>query len=186
VTKQVLHADFIALGPGAGAQTRAGLVDEARTLARIEPVEAVVAIETDEDGEYDLALFFVLRDFASLEPFGTDERYSRFLQGRVAPVLRGLAGADVQLEGGFPRPSGRGACLALAAPPETYDWEVRTALTGWTGGLDESSGVIGLAVGERQRFRGLAICFGEVSSASVPPAHSRLGAVLIAGKAHQL
>ena len=32
VTKQVLHADFIALGPGAGAQTRAGLVDEARTL----------------------------------------------------------------------------------------------------------------------------------------------------------
>ena len=99
-------------------------------------------IEAESGAEYDLALYFVLQGFGALEPFGTNERYVRFLQGHAAPVLRGLAGADVRLEDDFPTDAApNAACLCLAAPFQTYDWEVSAALQTWRDGLDRTASV---------------------------------------------
>ena len=75
-------------------------------------------------------------------------------------MLRGLAGADVRLERDFPAIAAHGVCLALAAPPTTYDWELSANLNAWLQkyGL---TGTTGLAIGEHGRFRGLAIAFTD-------------------------
>jgi hypothetical protein len=185
VTRQVLHADFISIKPTAEAGSRDGLLEGASNLASLAEVVSVSLIEAEPGAEFDLALLFVLQDFSALEPFGTAEPYSRFLQGRVAPVLRSLAGADVQLERDFPSTARHAACLALAAPPQTYDWEVRELLSSWAAGLDGARSVFGLAIGERQRFRGLAVAFSATPVKSELP-EAALGATLVAGKASAL
>jgi hypothetical protein len=81
--------------------------------------------------DFDLAFFFVLDAFTSLEPFGTDAAYIRFLQGKAARILRGFAGADIALDQPFPDIGPNATCLALIAPDQTYDWEVRAALESW-------------------------------------------------------
>ena len=98
----VLHLDLIGLAPDATPEAREALIASAGELATLSNVERVGVIEADAPGDFDLAFFFVLRGFASLEPFGTDPTYAAFLQTRVAPLLRGLAGADVRLENDFP------------------------------------------------------------------------------------
>ena len=64
----------------------------------------------------------MLEGFTYLEPFGTDARYVRFLQGTVAPRLKAFAGADVSLDApfeasqtvrGLPRPGSAAADLRL-------------------------------------------------------------------------
>ncbi len=128
----------------------------------------------------------MLRDYASIELFGTSPMYARFLQGFVAPVLRLLAGADVRLEGDMPGVAGRAACLALSAGDETYDWEVSEALNHWTGGLDAAGSVLGMAVGERQRFRGVGLAFGDEPLAPAKLGGERFKSTLIMGKARRL
>jgi hypothetical protein len=50
------------------------------------------------------------------------------------------------------------------APDESYDWEVSDALSQWAATQAESF-VVGVAVGERQRYRGVALVF----TATMPP-----------------
>ena len=184
--KPVLHADFISLGPDVSAEAREELIEAARTLAELDEVLSIALIEGGDGSDFELVLLFLLRDFRSLEPFGTDPRYSRFLQGTVAPILRELAGADIQLDGPFVEIKGGAACLALAAPPQTYDWEVRDLLGRWQQQFQSASSVAGLAIGERQRFRGLAVVRGESALKAPRPAESRFGVTLVAGEVHVL
>ena len=79
------------------------------------------------------------------------------LQGAVAPRLKAFAGADVRLDSGFAPEAGSAACLAIMAPEETYDWEVREALQAWCEATGASSTAVGLAVGEKQMYRGAAL-----------------------------
>jgi hypothetical protein len=152
--------------------------------------------------DFDLAFFFVLDRFTSLEPFGTDPRYIRFLQGKAARILRAFAGADIALTAPFPEVGPYATCLALMAPDETYDWEVRSALESWTraealeappGGSAASatpaSGTnasatyaIGLAIGERQRYRGCVLSFTTTASTPGRLADRRFESTLIAGR----
>jgi len=148
-------------------------------------VGAVPAVETPgmNASTFDLAFFFVLRAFTDLEPFGTNPLYIRFLQGKVAPLLRGFAGADVALAAPFPAVQEHAACLALAAPEETYDWEVREALEGWASGAEAA---VGLAIGERQRYRGCVLRFTDQQQTPADLADRRFETALIAGRATRL
>jgi hypothetical protein len=184
-TDQVLHLDLIALAPDVTPEAREALIASAGALAPLPNVVRAGVIEAEAPGDFDLAFFFVLRGFASLEPFGTDPAYSTFLQTKVAPLLRGLAGADVRLEADFPKVAEHGACLAIAAPPTTYDWELSQHLNAWLqhNGL---AGTTGLAIGEHGRFRGLAIAFGDAPIRAEAPVQRPLGPSLIAGRARGL
>lgn len=179
VTNRVLHADFIALAPDAQADARTRLVEAASLLTEMEPVLAAAALDVDAGQEFDVAFFFLLADLSGLERFGTDTRYSRFLQADVAPVLRSLAGIDVSLEADLP-PDGRAACITLAAPDHTYDFELRAALDAWSR-ASGGTAAIGLAVGERQRYRGLALVSGDAVAPPEPPG-GRFGATILTGK----
>ena len=181
----VLHLDLIALTPDATREAREALIASAGELAVLPNVERVGVIEADATDDFDVAFFFVLRGFASLEPFGTDPTYAAFLQTKVAPLLRGLAGADVRLEKDLPPIAAYGACLALAAPPTTYDWELSANLNAWLQkyGLD---GTVGLAIGEHGRFRGLAIAFADAALEVEAPVQKPFGPSLITGRARSL
>jgi hypothetical protein len=181
----VLHLDLIALAPDASPGAREALIASAGELAVLPNVERVGVIEADEPDDFDLAFFFVLRGFGSLEPFGTDPTYAAFLQTKVAPLLRGLAGADVRLENDFPSIATHGTCLALAAPPTTYDWELSANLNAWLQNYG-LSGAVGLAIGEHGRFRGLAIAFADAPLAVEAPVQKPFGPSLIAGRARSL
>lgn len=182
MTEQVLHIDFIAVTPEAGAAGREEILSQAAVTLAIEGVVAVGAIEGDEGSDFDLGVYFVLEGFTFLEPFGTDARYVRFLQGTIAPRLKAFAGADVSLDAPFEASLPYAACIALEAPPRTYDWEVRDRLSSWAEAV-EGERVIGLAVGERQRYRGLAMVFTDGAMPSTPVAHE---GTLVAGKARRL
>jgi hypothetical protein len=186
VSEQVLHIDLIALGDHASDLQRNALISAATSLQAMEHVLAVGLMEATDESDYDLAVFFLLDGFTSLEPFGTDPRYSQFLQGSVAPVLRGFAGADVRLESDLHIADGPAACLAIAAPDETYDWEVREALETWTETMHPDAIAIGIAVGERQRFRGAGITFGGSALAAERPVSGALSATLVRGVARRL
>jgi hypothetical protein len=181
----VLHLDLIALAPGTTPEAREALIASAGELGLLANVERVGVIEAEVPDDFDLAFFFVLRGFASLEPFGTDPTYAAFLQTRVAPLLRGLAGADVRLENDFPAIAAYGACLGLAAPPTTYDWELSANLNAWLHkyGL---AGTVGLAIGEHGRFRGLAIAFADAPLDVEAPVQKPFGPSLITGRARTL
>ncbi len=134
--------------------------------------------------DFDLAFFFVLEGFTALEPFGTHAAYIQFLQGKVARMLRGFAGADVSLRAPFPEIGAYATCLALAAPDETYDWEVWAALDDWAEGSPARA--VGLAIGERQRYRGCVVTFTSTPITSISPADDRFQTSVIAGAAQRL
>jgi len=156
---KVLHVDLILLREDITSDAREALYEEAAALTVLSGVLNVGAIEGEGASDFDLAFFFVLDSLASLEAFGTDQRYVRFLHGGLARALRSFGGADVQLSAGFERPRAYGACLALAATPQTYDWQVSDALSSWC--ASGESCMAGLAVGERQRYRGVGIMFAS-------------------------
>jgi hypothetical protein len=164
VSRQVLHLDFIKLILETGPDQRRQLEDAAAQLSAIDGVVGVGVIEAATESDFDLAFWFLLREFIALEPFGTDPRYSRFLQGSVAPLLRSFAGADVQLEDKLEASDGPAACIALIGPEEAYDFEVREALEAWTETTGAGLCAIGLAVGERQIYRGAALAFGATNA----------------------
>lgn len=181
MTEQVLHIDFVALTPDAGAAGRDEILSQASVAREIDGVVAVGAIEGDEGSEFDLCVYFVLEGFTYLEPFGTDARYVRFLQGTIAPRLKAFAGADVSLEAPYEASLPYAACIALEASPRTYDWEVRERLSSWADAV-EGQRVIGVAVGERQRYRGLAMVFADAAIAST----SEQAGTIVRGKARRL
>jgi hypothetical protein len=186
VSQQVLHLDFVSLSSATGPQDRQQLIEAAGALAAIDGVIATGVIEGEAGSDFDLAFYFVLDDFAALEPFGTDARYSRFLQGEVAPRLRGFAGADVRLDDDFAASAGRGAVIAVLAPDETYDWEVREALQAWAGATGASTATIGLAVGEHQAHRGVALAFDVELHDAPAPDPKRFRASVLRGAARRL
>jgi hypothetical protein len=156
LTDQVAHFDFIALSDNATEPAIDDLVETAAGLLGLPGVETGGVIRAGTaDSDFDLAFFFVLDSFSALEPFGTNPAYTRFLQGTIAPLLRSFAGADVALDAPFPEVGPFAACLALSAPEETYDWEVHAALHSWA----PPPSALGLAVGERQRYRGCVVRF---------------------------
>jgi hypothetical protein len=163
---QVLHLDFIALNPDTTLEQRGQLDQAASDLCSMEQVVGAGVIEADEASAFDLVFWFLLPEFAALEPFGTDARYSRFLQGSVAPLLRGFAGADVGLTDDLQARVGPAACLALAGPEETYNFEVRDTLEVWVESLGAARAAVGVAIGERQMYRGAAIAFGVADNAT--------------------
>ena len=181
----VLHLDLISLAPEVTPEAREGLIASAGELATLPNVDRVGVIEADAPDDFDVAFFFVLRGYDSLELFGTDATYAAFLQTRVAPLLRGLAGADVRLEKDLPSIKAYGGCLALAAPPTTYDWELSAHLNAWLQkhGLN---GTTGLAIGEHGRFRGLAIAFAGAALEVEAPVQKPFGPSLISGRARSL
>jgi len=181
-----MHIDFVALSEQATSEGLDALFAEAARLATMEEVVSAGVIEAEADSDFELAFLFVLRDFAAIETFGTSPMYSRFLQGYVAPVLRLLAGADVRLEGDMPPIAGRAACLALAADDETYDWEVSDALNGWRRGILTAGSVVGMAMGERQRFRGVGLAFGDEPLTPAKVGGERFTSTLVTGKAWSL
>lgn len=186
MSEQILHIDLIALGDHASTPKRKDLIAAATSLESIEHVLAVGLIEASEESDYDLAFYFLLDSFSGLEPFGTDQRYSQFLQGSVAPILRAFAGADVKLETDLTMIDGPAALLAIASPEETYDWEVREALELWAQGLRAEGVAIGVAVGERQRYRGAGIAYGGDALAAVHPPDSPYSTTIVCGQARRL
>jgi hypothetical protein len=185
VSQQVLHLDFIKLTPGTETEQRTQLIEAASLLRQIDGVERLGVLEGEAGSDFDLAFWFVLQEFTALEPFGTHPSYTQFLQGTVAPLITGFAGADVRLDEDFEACDGVAACLALTGPEEAYDFEVRDALSGWSEVAGASQRVIGLAVGEKQLYRGAAIAFGASRSASRPDSEP-FRATLIRGRARSL
>jgi hypothetical protein len=188
VSQQVLHLDFISLSPGAGPEDRQQLMNAAAELSALPQVMSLGVVKSDPESgsDFDLVFYFLLPDFASLEPFGTDRRYIEFLQGAVAPRLKAFAGADVRLEDDFGATGPMGACLALMAPEETYDWEVRDALRNWGDAVCAGSPVIGLAIGEKQMYRGAALALDETLTAAERPEAPRFRTSLVSGTSQTL
>jgi hypothetical protein len=168
VTQPVLHLDLIKLSPEARPEQRDHLMTAAAGLRDITGVTSIGVIEGEEGSDFDLAFWFLLEDFMALEPFGTDPRYSRFLQREVAPIVRGFAGADVTLDETLVPSAGTAACLAVIGPEEAYDFEVRDTLAGWVESTGAVATAIGLAVGEKQMYRGAALAFGVAEGAPRP------------------
>jgi hypothetical protein len=181
-----MHIDFVAVSDQATPERLNDLFAEAARLATLDEVVSAGIIEADSGSDFELAFLFLLQDFAALEPFGTSPMYSRFLQGYVAPVLRLLAGADVRLEGDMPAIAGQAVCLALAADDEIYDWEISDALNDWSRHGSPKGAVAGMAVGERQRFRGIGLAFADAQMTPVKVADERFASTLVAGKARSL
>ncbi len=181
----VLHLDLISLVPAISNADREGLRNYVADLASLPGVVGCGLIEGEPGSDYDLAVFFALEGLGALERFGTDPRYTRFLQGRLAPVLQGLAGADARLEAWPDAPYSHALSIAVTAPDEAYDWEVRSRLDEWTTGL-AGARVLGVAVGERQRFRGLALVLAEGPiEARKPAAERRFGPLSVNGAARR-
>lgn len=171
MTQQVLHLDFVSLKDTADRQAALAHLAEAATgLTQLPQVVAGGLLDCSDGSDFDLVFFFVLHDYEALEPFGTDPRYVAFLQKSVAPVLKAFAGADVAIEGDLRfAEKGRGACIALAAPEETYDFEIREALQRWVEDSGAALGIVGLAVGEVRGYRGVALIFGNSGLAPERP-----------------
>ncbi len=186
MSQQVLHLDFISLRPETTQEQRTQLEEAAAGLLALDQVLSAGVINGESGSDFDIAFLFLLPDFTDLEPFGTDPRYVRFLQGNVAPVLRAFAGADVKLEDDLDIVDGPAACLALMAPEETYDWEVRDALEAWGGNLLPDAIAVGIAVGERQQYRGVSIAFGGHASTAAKPEAGSFRPALIRGTARRL
>ncbi len=186
MTDQVLHVDLISLKPTTDAAEQRDLISEAAALLSLEQVVGGGVIKAEAGSHFDLAVFFALTDFAALEPFGTHPAYSRFLQGKVAPLLKAFAGADITIDKPLELFDGYGACLALAAPEEAYDWEIREKLEQWRDLAIGTASVIGLAIGERQHYRGFAMSFSDTPFDPPGPPNSRFDTAIVKGRTRPL
>ena len=181
--EQVLHIDLISITPGA-EYGRDAILEGAAELSEMPCVMEIGAIEAEQGSDFNLAVYFVLPSFTELEPFGTDQRYVRFLQGTVAPNLRAFGGASVRLEQPLPAMARYAACLAVEAPAEAYDWEVSEQLARWAESTSDAV-TIGLAIGERQRYRGIALAFAGQPH-SQRPAIEGFDVTFLAGRLRRL
>jgi hypothetical protein len=180
----VLHVDLVVLREDVTDGARASLIEDAGELARIERLRAAGVIEGDDGSDFDLAFFFTLGSLADLEAFGTDARYIRFLQGGLAGAMRSFGGADVQLASALDAGGPFAACAGLAATPQTYDWQVREALERWAG--EGEGAACGLAIGERQRYRGIGLMFSNDPVPRPNAGFEGFGIDFIAGRCRML
>ena len=177
----LLHFDLISLKPDDPSSHRETVLAGARNLKGIETVFGGGVIESAGGSDGDILLYFLIEGRADIEAFGADRRYVQFLQKTVAPVLAGLTGGDVRLDSAFPEPASFGACVALTAPPATYDWQVRKDLVDWTTASGATESATGLSFGTREVYRGLAIAFFDAMPA-LPAVPAGYGALSIAGR----
>ncbi len=182
MTAPLLDVDFIALKPGVGTAQRRRLLRAAGRLSALPGVMSGGAIETLPGSDADVVLFFVLGNLFELESFGTDPAYAAFLQSTVGPLLAGLSGIDARVEGVMPARRANAVCLLAAAPAETYDWQVKADLTEWAAAFAPQPAAVGLAVGDRQRYRGLALAFVDGLGPPLPPAPIGYAAFVAAGR----
>jgi hypothetical protein len=178
----VLHVDFVVLQESVGSDEVDDLCREAAALEDLNGVQRIGLISAGfgADSDFDLAFLFLLDGLANLEGFGTDTRYIRFLQGGLAQAMKSFGGADIQLLGSFERSGAFAGCVALAGTPQTYDWQVRDALGAW-----DPEASVGLAVGERQRYRGVGVLFSNQPVARPAEGFEGLGVDFVTG-AYQL
>lgn len=194
MSQQVIHLDFVSLSPAAGPEAREHLLEAASQLATLPHVLSLGAIDAgagpETRSDFDLVFYFLLPEFTALEPFGTDSRYTGFLQGEIAPRLKAFAGVDVSvdvsLDADLLTGGAYATCVALMAPDETYDWEVREALQAWCDTAAPATSTGGLAVGEKQLYRGAALAFAAAPLSVPRPDASRFRTTLIAGTVRAL
>jgi hypothetical protein len=180
----VLHVDLVLLREDVTDDARASLLESAGELAGIERLGAAGVIEGDHGSDFDLAFFFTLGSLADLEVFGTDIRYVRFLQGGLAGAMRSFGGADVQLTSALNAGGPFAACAGLAAAPQTYNWQVREALERWAG--ERQGAACGLAIGDRQRYRGIGLMFSDEPVPRPSAGFEGFGIDFIAGRCRML
>lgn len=186
MTARVLHIDFASLSPQTDAPALEEVFTAAACLASLSGVSGAAVIEAEAASDFRLAFVFGLEAAAAVERFGTDPAYARFLQGSLAPRLRAFAGVDVRLEAELEFAGHYAAVLALAAPAETYDWEVVAALRAWAGATGAETNAVGLALGERQRYRGAALALSQEALLPRRPPDKRWQTALVWGRLRPL
>ena len=187
MTNQVLHIDLISLKPATQPSAINDLIAAASALLSLDEVVSGGVIQSEINSHVDLAVLFALKDFAALEPFGTHSGYTRFLQGKVAPLLKAFSGADIAIDKPLEMGKlGYGTCLALAASDEVYDWEIRQQLEQWRDGVAGTASVLGLVVGERQRYRGFAASFSTTALKPSQRKKDKFETALVTGRTKSL
>ena len=190
-----LHLLLVHLRPAATPGQRDALVEGLTPLRSVKGVLHIGRVEgTGGVSTHDLGLFVYLRDAAALERFGTHPLLMEYLQQSFLPVVEDFVSMDVAVEGGPVEGYGAALCFCLDFRPDTYDWQVRSALeqlAGNTYGRLLGAGV-GVALNQRQPFRAgglvFAVSAADLSDVHLPPpgadAASRF--VAVAGAASRL
>jgi len=112
----------------------------------------------------------------------------KYLQQFFLPVVEDFVSMDVAVEGGPAERYGAAFCFCLDFRPDTYDWQVRSALEQLAGNTDNGrllGASVGVALNQRQPFRAGGLVFAaspnDLSAVRLPPlnanAASRLAAV---------
>jgi hypothetical protein len=154
----LLHVDLVLLREDVSQGALADLSGEAAALRDLPGVLTIAEIAAEPAlleariSDFDRAFIYMLDSQSGLEEFGTHPRYVRFLQAGLAGAMRSFGGCDARLVATLPPPAAYAGCLALAATPQTFDWQVREAIAGWA-----PDGACGLALGDRQRYRGIGL-----------------------------
>jgi len=191
-----LHLLLVHLRPAVAPGQRDALVEGLTPLRSLKGVLHIGCVEGKEGvSTHDLGLFVYLRDAAALERFGTHPLLMKYLQQFFLPVVEDFVSMDVAVEGGPAERYGAAFCFCLDFRPDTYDWQVRSALEQLAGNTDKGRllGVsVGVALNQRQPFRAGGLVFAaspsDLSAVRLPPlnadAASRL--VAVAGPASPL
>ena len=168
-------------------------------LAPLRSVKGVLHMGRVEGTEgistHDLGLFVYLRDAAALEQFGTHPLLMKYLQQSFLPAVEEFVSMDVAVEGGPNESYGAALCFCLDFRPDTYDWQVRSALAELAGNADKGTilgASVGVALNQRQPFRAGGLVFAasptDLSAVRLPPRNedSTTGLVAVAGPASPL
>jgi len=191
-----LHLLLVHLRPAVTPGQRDALVEGLTPLRSLKGVLHIGCVEgTESVSTHDLGLFVYLRDAAALERFGTHPLLMKYLQQSFLPVVEDFVSMDVAVEGGPAERYGAAFCFCLDFRPDTYDWQVRSALAELARNENEGMtlGVsVGVALNQRQPFRAGGLVFAaspsDLSGVRLPPlnAHAASGLVAVAGSASPL
>lgn len=191
-----LHLLLVHLRPAVAAGKRDALVEGLTPLRSLKGVLHIGCVEGAEGvSTHDLGLFVYLRDAAALERFGTHPLLMKYLQQSFLPVVEDFVSMDVAVESGPAERYGAAFCFCLDFRPDTYDWQVRSALAEVSGDTPEGGLLgagVGVALNQRQPFRAGGLVFAasaaELSDVHLPPPNAEAASsfVAVAGPASRL
>jgi len=191
-----LHLLLVHLRPAVAAGQRDALVEGLTALRSVKDVLHMGRVEGAEGvSTHDLGLFVYLRDAAALERFGTHPLLMKYLQQSFLPVVEDFVSMDVAVEGGPAEQYGAALCFCLDFRPDTYDWQVRSALEQLVGNTDNGRLLgtsVGVALNQRQPFRAGGLVFAaslnDLNAIRLPPlnANAASGLAAVAGPASPL
>jgi len=190
-----LHLLLVHLRPAVAAGQRDALVEGLTALQSLKGVLHIGHVEgTESVSTHDLGLFVYLRDAAALEQFGTHPLLMKYLQQSFLPVVEDFVSMDVAVEGEPVERYGVALCFCLDFRPDTYDWQVRSALEQLAGNTYGRllGASVGVALNQRQPFRAGGLVFAaspsDLSAVRLPPlnANAASGLVAVAGPASPL